>query len=154
MLITGDGACRRGHVVPLKETADLDVADCPTIEKVLVLRRTGQDVTMADGRDVWWAAVEADPAGKPGPPGQPDPLAEPVPPSTDPETPYMIIYTSGTTGRPKGAVHVHGGFPIKAAQDLAHTFDLEAGDAQGPKIQPRTVNQKRASPAKIGRAHD
>ena len=37
----------------------------------------------------------------------------------------MIIYTSGTTGRPKGAVHVHGGFPIKAAQDLAHTFDLE-----------------------------
>ena len=41
----------------------------------------------------------------------------------------MIIYTSGTTGRPKGAVHVHGGFPIKAAQDLAHTFDLHAGDA-------------------------
>ena len=45
-------------------------------------------------------------------------------PPTDPETPYMLIYTSGTTGRPKGAVHVHGGFPIKAAQDLAHTFDL------------------------------
>ena len=41
----------------------------------------------------------------------------------------MVIYTSGTTGRPKGAVHVHGGFPIKAAQDLAHTFDLRAGDA-------------------------
>ena len=40
----------------------------------------------------------------------------------------MIIYTSGTTGRPKGAVHVHGGFPIKAAQDLAHTFDLTEGD--------------------------
>ena len=45
-------------------------------------------------------------------------------PETDPETPYMIIYTSGTTGRPKGAVHVHGGFPIKGAQDLAHCFDL------------------------------
>ncbi len=43
---------------------------------------------------------------------------------TDPETPYMLIYTSGTTGRPKGAVHVHGGFPIKGAQDLAHQFDL------------------------------
>src|SRR5207237_8106755 len=40
----------------------------------------------------------------------------------------MIIYTSGTTGRPKGAVHVHGGFPVKAAQDLAHCFDLQAGD--------------------------
>ena len=48
---------------------------------------------------------------------------------TDPETPYMLIYTSGTTGTPKGAVHVHGGFPIKAAQDLAHTFDLRPGDA-------------------------
>ena len=50
-------------------------------------------------------------------------------PPTDPETPYMVIYTSGTTGAPKGTVHVHGGFPIKAAQDLAHVFDLRAGDA-------------------------
>ena len=50
------------------------------------------------------------------------------PADRDPETPYMIIYTSGTTGRPKGAVHVHGGFPIKAAQDLAHTFDLTERD--------------------------
>jgi acetyl-CoA synthetase len=49
-------------------------------------------------------------------------------PTTDPETPYMIIYTSGTTGRPKGALHVHGGFPIKGAQDLAHCFDLGPGD--------------------------
>src|SRR3990172_45230 len=47
---------------------------------------------------------------------------------TDTETPYMIIYTSGTSGRPKGAVHVHGGFPVKAAQDLAHCFDLGPGD--------------------------
>ena len=47
---------------------------------------------------------------------------------TDPETPYLLIYTSGTTGRPKAAVHVHGGFPIKGAQDLAHWFDLRAGD--------------------------
>jgi acetyl-CoA synthetase len=49
----------------------------------------------------------------------------------DPETPYMVIYTSGTTGEPKGTVHVHGGFPVKAAQDLAHTFDLRTGDALG-----------------------
>ncbi len=47
---------------------------------------------------------------------------------TDPETPFMLIYTSGTTGRPKGAVHVHGGFPVKSAQDLAHQFDLGPGD--------------------------
>ena len=64
-------------------------------------------------------------------PGAAGPAADPaddVPP-TDPETPYMVIYTSGTTGQPKGTVHVHGGFPIKAAQDLAHTFDLRRGDA-------------------------
>ena len=53
----------------------------------------------------------------------------PTVPPTDPEAPYMVIYTSGTTGLPKGTVHVHGGFPIKAAQDLAHTFDLRPGDA-------------------------
>ena len=72
-------------------------------------------------RDRWWdealATAVAAPAG------------EPLPDATDPETPYMLIYTSGTTGRPKGAVHVHGGFPIKAAEDLAHTFDLRRGDA-------------------------
>jgi acetyl-CoA synthetase len=56
------------------------------------------------------------------------PVDRPVGP-VDPETPYMVIYTSGTTGAPKGTVHVHGGFPVKAAQDLAHTFDLRAGDA-------------------------
>ena len=52
----------------------------------------------------------------------------PVGGDVDPETPYLLIYTSGTTGRPKAAVHVHGGFPIKAAQDLAHQFDLGPGD--------------------------
>ncbi len=63
------------------------------------------------GRDEWW--------------GMPSALDEQPNDAAvvgrEPETPYMIIYTSGTTGRPKGAVHVHGGFPIKAAQDLAHT---------------------------------
>src|ERR671920_2639078 len=54
VLITGDGAWRRGSIVPLKETADTAVTECPTIEKVLVLRRTEQDVEMVDGRDVWW----------------------------------------------------------------------------------------------------
>jgi acetyl-CoA synthetase len=59
-----------------------------------------------------------------------DPSVTPVAdaPETDPETPCLLIYTSGTTGRPKGAVHVHGGFPIKGAQDLAHAFDLGRGD--------------------------
>jgi acetyl-CoA synthetase len=71
-----------------------------------------------EGRDVTWDDALAVGSGT-GP-------LEVAP--TDPETPYMLIYTSGTTGRPKAAVHAHGGFPIKGAQDLAHTFDLRPGD--------------------------
>jgi acetyl-CoA synthetase len=120
LLITADGTFRRGSRVGLKETADQAADQAPSVETVLVVgrlsgRRPGQG--WRAGRDRWWAdemaAVE-------------QPLAEV--PLTEPETPYMIIYTSGTTGRPKGAVHAHGGFPVKGAQDLAHCFDLGPGD--------------------------
>jgi acetyl-CoA synthetase len=121
LLITADGFLRRGSVVPLKRAADEAVAGAPSIERVLVVRRlgwnAGSGVELTDwteGRDLWWDEEMADPANVP--------LTEA--PDTDPETPYMIIYTSGTTGRPKGAIHVHGGFPVKGAQDLAHGFDL------------------------------
>ncbi len=117
MLITADGFLRRGSWVDLKSVADAAVAGVPSVERVLVVRRAGDvlSIPWREPRDVWWAS------DRPGVPGSP--------PERDPETPYMIIYTSGTTGRPKGAVHVHGGFPIKAAQDLAHTFDLTERDA-------------------------
>jgi acetyl-CoA synthetase len=121
LLITTDGFLRRGAWVDLKSVADAAVAAAPSIKRVIVVPRAGEalDVPWTDGRDEWWgmpSALDDQPDG-PGLVGR------------DPETPYMIIYTSGTTGRPKGAVHVHGGFPIKAAQDLAHTFDLTDGDA-------------------------
>ena len=122
LLITADGFYRRGSVVPLKRMADEAVAMAPTVERVLVVRRLGERLGAAApwsvGRDTWWDEAMADPAVVP--------VTEA--PETDPEAPCMIIYTSGTTGRPKGAVHPHGGFPVKAAQDLAHTFDLRAGD--------------------------
>ncbi len=122
LLVTADGFWRRGHPVGLKGTADEAVAAAPTVERVVVVRRLGTPLTelpWADGRDVDWdAAMSAADSG---------PTIAVA--ATDPETPYMLIYTSGTTGRPKGAVHVHGGFPVKGAQDLAHTFDLRAGDA-------------------------
>jgi acetyl-CoA synthetase len=123
LLITADGFYRRGSVVPLKETADGALAGAPTVTKALVVRRLGERaaaVPWTRGRDRWWdeALADSDAAGTPAPD---------VPP-TDTETPYMLIYTSGTTGRPKGAVHVHGGFPVKGAQDLAHGFDLGPGD--------------------------
>ena len=122
LLITADGFLRRGSWVDLKSVADAAVASAPTIEHVLVVPRAGDamDVPWTDGRDVRWAAARTTLDSDPGDPD--------LAPERDPETPYMIIYTSGTTGRPKGAVHVHGGFPIKAAQDLAHTFDLTKRD--------------------------
>jgi acetyl-CoA synthetase len=124
LLITADGFLRRGAWVDLKSVADAAVAAAPSVQRVLVVRRAGDalNVPWSEGRDAWWdpTAPDQDPGGT---------VDRVEPADIDPETPYMIIYTSGTTGRPKGAVHVHGGFPIKAAQDLAHTFDLEAGDA-------------------------
>jgi acetyl-CoA synthetase len=124
VLITVDGFLRRGSWVALKSVADEAVAAAPTVRRVVVVRRAGEalSVPWTEGRDAWWdepLAGEAAGALRHG--------AE-ADEATDPETPYMLIYTSGTTGRPKGAVHVHGGFPIKSAQDLAHQFDLGSGD--------------------------
>ncbi len=127
VLITADGFWRRGSVVPLKETADEAVAMAPSVRRVIVVRRLGERrsaVPWAPERDRWWDEAEA--GAWASAVGSQQVSRERV--DTDPETPYMVIYTSGTTGRPKGAVHVHGGFPIKAAQDLAHSFDLLAGD--------------------------
>jgi len=116
VLITADGYYRRGQMVTMKETADAAADGAPGVRTVIVAPRLGRELRRRP-RDVWWDEVVA--RGN----GADDTLAD-----TAAEDPYMIIYTSGTTGRPKGAVHVHGGFPVKAAQDLAHCFDLQPGD--------------------------
>lgn len=116
LLITADGFFRRGSVVPMKRTADAALAQTSSIERVLVVRRTGEDVPWTEGRDIWWDDLV----------GQQSDMSDPE--DTAADDPYMIIYTSGTTGKPKGAVHVHAGFPIKAAQDLAFCFDVHEGD--------------------------
>ncbi len=129
-LVTADGFRRRGQVVDLASVAAEALAMAPTVTRVLVVDRlaTAHDRRPAPPlsdpvRDAAWdAAPDRRQARAVAPVRPPD---GPV----DPERPYMVIYTSGTTGAPKGTVHVHGGFPIKAAQDLAHTFDLRDGDA-------------------------
>ena len=115
VLVCADGFHRRGQVVPMKETADAAVAAAPEVKHVVVAERLGRAFARQP-RDMLWSEVLA--GAK-----EPAPLHE-----TGSEDPFMIIYTSGTTGRPKGAVHVHGGFPVKAAQDLAHCFDLQERD--------------------------
>jgi len=117
LLITADGTLRRGKVVAMKPVADEALALAPSVEHCLVVSRLGIEVPWAAHRDVAWQDA-LDAAGG-------EPL---VSAPTDANDPYMIIYTSGTTGRPKGAVHVHAGFPIKAAVDLAQSFDLQRGD--------------------------
>ena len=111
-LFTADGTYRRGQAVAMKSTADISAAQVPTIEHVIVLRRTGATVPWDAARDDWWHDLVA---------AQPD---EAPTERTRAEDVLMIIYTSGTTGRPKGAVHTHCGFPIKAAQDMLHGLDL------------------------------
>lgn len=120
VLITADGFWRRGKAVGMKAVADAALAEAPSVERCLVVRRLGDDAgegTWRPDRDVAWDEALAA-AGD-------EPLASV---KTDANDPFLVIYTSGTTGRPKGALHVHGGFPIKSAVDLAHCFDLQRGD--------------------------
>lgn len=116
-VITADGAFRRGQPGAMKATLDEALTAVPTVQHVLVVRRTGRpDTPLTPGRDHWWHDLV---------PPQP-PAAETE--ATGAEDVLMIIYTSGTTGKPKGAVHTHCGFPIKAAQDMRHSMDLKAGE--------------------------
>jgi acetyl-CoA synthetase len=116
-LITADGFYRRGGTVPMKKTADEAVSTAPTVAHVIVVQRIGgAETPMAAGRDHWWHKLVA---------AQSDTFQTA---RTAAEDPFMIIYTSGTTGKPKGALHTHDGFPIKATQDMAHCFDVGASD--------------------------
>lgn len=115
-LFAADGAFRRGKPVEMKSVADEAAAQIPTLKHMIVLKRTGQEVQMKAGRDHWWHELVT---------RQP---VEAETERTSAEDPLMVIYTSGTTGRPKGALHTHCGFPVKAAQDMAFGTDVHAGD--------------------------
>lgn len=116
LLITADGFERRGQPVAMKQIADEAADAVPSLRRVIVLRRLGHAVPWTPGRDVWWHDLT-----------RPYPTQTPVE-VMDPEDPFMIIYTSGTTGRPKGTVHVHMGFPLKGAMDMAYCFDVRPED--------------------------
>jgi acetyl-CoA synthetase len=115
-LFTADGQFRRGQIAPLKPIADEALQEVATVQRVIVVRRTGNEVAMRDGRDYWWHELI------------PQQLAEAELAETAAEDTLMLIYTSGTTGKPKGAVHTHCGFPVKAAQDMAFGTDVHPGD--------------------------
>ena len=115
-LITADGFPRRGSTIEMLGVVDQAAQDCPSLEHVVIYQHVGLPVDLREGRDLTWESLLA---------GQP---TEAETEDTEAEAPLMVIYTSGTTGKPKGAVHTHCGFPIKAAQDMAFGMDVHPGD--------------------------
>jgi acetyl-CoA synthetase len=125
VLLTQDGAWRRGNVVPLKKMADEALEKTPSIESVLVLRRIGAErmqVQMKDGRDHWWDDVLA------RTPSEASRKLAKTPPAFDAEHPLFILYTSGSTGKPKGVMHTTAGYLAGVHVSTKYVFDLREGD--------------------------
>ena len=115
-LITADEGVRGGRTVPLKENAEVALADCPNVHTVLTVRRTGADVSWSEGRDVWYHDLVD---------GQSTSFEPAV---MDAEDPLFILYTSGSTGKPKGVQHSTGGYLLHAAMTHKYVFDYHDGD--------------------------
>jgi acetyl-CoA synthetase len=116
VLVTSDGGYRRGSLVPMKANADEALAECPSIEHVVTVRRTGGDHPFTPGRDLWYHELIAE---------QP---AECEPERMDSEDPLYLLYTSGTTGKPKGIVHTTGGYLTQVAASHRMIFDIHDDD--------------------------
>ncbi|NVM53468.1 MAG: acetate--CoA ligase [Candidatus Helarchaeota archaeon] len=112
ILITADGTFRGGKKIPLKETVHKLLEETPTIERVIVVKRTGMDIPMKEGRDTWWHDEVQD---------QP---TECIYEEMDAEDPLFILYTSGTTGKPKGVVHTTAGYLMYASFSHKTIFDI------------------------------
>ncbi|RTH00238.1 acetate--CoA ligase [Thermus scotoductus] len=116
VLITADGGYRRGQVVPLKQNADEALKEVSTVEHVVVVRRTGEEVPWTPGRDHWWHELMEAVSDRAE--------AEPM----EAEEPLFILYTSGSTGKPKGVLHTLGGYMTYVYLTTKLVFDLKDED--------------------------
>lgn len=116
LMITADASWRRGKQIPLKTNVDGALAKSPTVKSCIVFKRTGCEVTMQEGRDLWWhelmAAASADCPATP----------------LDSENPLFILYTSGSTGKPKGIKHTTAGYNLYAKKTMEWVFDIRDDD--------------------------
>lgn len=116
LMITADGGWRRGKIVPLKDNVDAALAKSPSVQKCIVFKRTGQDIPMEEGRDLWWHELMENASA--------DCPAEPV----DSEAPLFLLYTSGSTGKPKGVKHTTAGYNLYAKKTTEWVFDVRDDD--------------------------
>lgn len=114
-IVTADGTTRRGKPVETKKIADEALSECPSVRFSIIVSHSGSGVSMTAGRDVFWHDLDL----------HPEPVEAAAMESNEPLT---IIYTSGTTGAPKGIVHSHAGFSVKAAVDFGYGFDIHEDD--------------------------
>ncbi|GHA14966.1 acetyl-coenzyme A synthetase [Devosia pacifica] len=116
IVVTADEGRRGGKVVPLKKNVDAALKDCAGVEKVLLVRNTGGDVDVSEGRDVWWHEASQQAS------------TDCPPEAMNAEDPLFILYTSGSTGKPKGVLHTTGGYLLWASLTHERVFDYKDGE--------------------------
>ena len=115
IVVTADEGLRGGKPIPLKTNVDAALQHCSSVERVIVVQRTGRDVPMQAGRDIWWHEAEASASD------------ECPPEEMSAEDPLFILYTSGSTGKPKGVLHTTGGYAVWTSMTHQYLFDYRPG---------------------------